>query len=108
VKTAPETRTKKTVNPDDVIDRLDLPEDAKMVLAYLASGPAYYDRVVHKLKRAGVDVLTAVRQLVETERLVDGVVEKRDGKDDRLLLTTRPVEEWDVDRHFMAALAVRW
>jgi hypothetical protein len=83
---------------DEMVNRLDLPLDARLPLITLAYGPKTRSQVAKAARKSGVDVAAGIARLVE-----EGLVEARDGE-----LHMRPVEAWENDTHFMAALAVRW
>jgi hypothetical protein len=92
------------------VDRLPLTNDARAVLRRLLAGPAFYDVIEKALKRTA-DVPAGTSALLDA-KLVDGEVQKhtnRRGRPvDRLLLTMRPVEKWEDDALFLAAVGVRW
>ncbi len=98
-----EKKTRKAPTPKglkltDMVQRLGLPLDAILPLITLSFGPATREQLFKAGKRDGTNVGAGIARLVEEK-----LIEARDGA-----LHMRPIESWESDKHFMAALAVRW
>jgi hypothetical protein len=95
------TSTPKGMKAFEMAIRVNVPLAAKLVLSDLSTGPSTRSRLLRRSTKYGVGreaVEAGITRLVE-ERLI----EARDG-----MLHMRPIEEWEDDGHFMAALAMRW